>query len=96
MLGADKLASTYDFFKVAGEMAMEGLADNIKCPVFVGDFQQDTLCSRANRRSWRRRRVKRAHFKLFRNEDGAGAHCQVGAMQYLSQAIFDCFEKVIV
>lgn len=39
---------------------------------------------------------ERAHFKLFRNEDGAGAHCQVGAKQYLSQAIFDCFEKVIV
>ena len=73
---------------------VEDVVGQVQCPVFVGDAEED-LFWKGQARQVADALGDKATYHLFKSEDGAGEHCQVGASQVLAQTTLDWFEKVV-
>lgn len=91
-LWAFKTHSPSDFFTRTKEYNLEGVAEKIDMPVFVGDAEFDALFE------GQPQKVKDAigdKATLHRFEGVAGYHCQTGADQELSRTVFAWLNKTL-
>jgi pimeloyl-ACP methyl ester carboxylesterase len=84
-----RLAS--DVVRTSRKMTLDGIAEGIKCPVWVGDAENDLFFKGQPERVRDALGGKATYVKLTM-EDGAGYHCQAGALAVLNQKIFDWFD----
>ncbi|KAJ6442276.1 2,6-dihydropseudooxynicotine hydrolase [Purpureocillium lavendulum] len=73
--------------------SLEGVVDKIRCPVFVGDAENESFFP-GEAKKLADKLGRRATHHLFTAEDGAGEHCQVGASQLLNQVALDWLEDI--
>lgn len=75
---------------------LAGITQKIQCPVFIGDAESDIFFKgQPERLRDELGDEHRATYHRFTSEDAAGAHCQIGALTYLNQVLYDWFENVI-
>ena len=88
------LTSPSEYLDRTDLMTLEGIADGIKCPVWVGEAGDDEFfCGQPQK-------VKdalgdRATLVKLGMEDAAGHHCHVGAGVLMNQIVFDWFEDIV-
>jgi len=87
-------SSPYDWLNQLGAYSLDGLYDNITCPVFVGDGQDDIQVP-GQAQVVADALGDRATLYKFNNSLGAGQHCQLGAEPYLAQVTLDWFQGVL-
>lgn len=80
--------------KLAELTLQDGIAEQITCPVLVLDSDQDTNGKGQAQMLYDHLTCPKS-FYLFKDEDGAGLHCQVGATIYANQVIFDWLDKTL-
>lgn len=81
--------SYYDWFQQLGEFTIDGYAQNISVPIFVGGGDDDTQAGVQQAPDAAAMMGSEATFHLFRAEVGAGEHCQLGAESQLALASLD-------
>lgn len=74
---------------------MDGFAQNITAPVFVGDAQNDQFFPGQAKVLADKIGSKLATYHEFSTADGAGEHCSVGASVLANQVVLDWFEDVL-
>ncbi|KAI1376630.1 alpha/beta-hydrolase [Hypoxylon crocopeplum] len=84
-----------EFLEKAGKFSLEGVADRIKCPVFVGDAQDDMFFL-GQPQLVAEALGDKATLVTLTKEDGAGEHCHVGTSRYTSALMYDWFEEKMV
>ncbi|EHK41715.1 uncharacterized protein TrAtP1_011346 [Trichoderma atroviride] len=67
---------------------------NIKVPFFVADAEADDLMP-GQAKGVAEAVGEMATYHLFTTEDGAGAHCSIGAAVLQNQVVFDWFQEVV-
>ncbi|XWW96243.1 hypothetical protein V2A60_004216 [Cordyceps javanica] len=85
----------FDFATLIQKYTLDGVAEKIRQPIFIGDAELDQffpgqpqqLADAATSSS-----NKVIH--RFKADDGAGEHCSVGAAVYQNQVLYDWFEDV--
>ncbi|OJJ45194.1 hypothetical protein ASPZODRAFT_133827 [Penicilliopsis zonata CBS 506.65] len=85
--------SAYDWFQMVKPMALAGVIENVKCPVWVGEAANDIFFAEQPKKVADALGDK-ATFVVLTDADAAGNHCHVGAQSFLNQLIFDWFEDV--
>lgn len=86
--------SYYDWFRQLGEFTIDGYAQNISVPVFVGGGDDDTQAGLQQAPDAAAMMGSEATFHLFKAEVGAGEHCQLGAESQLALASLDWLADV--
>lgn len=81
------------FMKKTKPMTLEGLENNITCPVWVGWAEHDQFFE-GQPQQVKKALGDKAVLVKFTKEDSADHHCHVGATVLLAQRIFDWFEEV--
>ncbi|KAL7903405.1 Alpha/Beta hydrolase protein [Trichoderma sp. SZMC 28014] len=66
----------------------------IKVPFFVADAEDDDVMAR-EAKDVAEAVGENATYHLFETEDGAGAHCSIGAAVLQNQVVFDWFQEVV-
>ena len=87
--GVDKPS---EFILPFSEFTMEGVADRIACPTLVIDSNHDEGMKGEAEKLFNAL-VCPKDFILFTAEEGAGLHCQMGAMLLAHQRIFDWLDE---
>jgi len=80
------------FLLAYSDFSMEGVADKISCPTLVIDSENDTGMKGEPQRLYDALTCPK-EFILFTAEEGAGLHCQMGAMLLAHQRIFDWLDE---
>lgn len=83
-----------EFFRVNPLYSLAPVIDQVQCPVFVGDAEDD-LFFKGQPSKLTSALGKRAHYRFFSSEEAAGLHCQVGAAQLLNSETFDWLENTL-
>lgn len=86
--------SPSEFVLLYSEMTMEGRAGSITCPTLVIDSEDDDSFPGQPEELYDSLSCTK-DFMLFRAEEGAGEHCQMGAMFLSNQRIFDWLDQVL-
>ncbi|GJJ75475.1 hypothetical protein EMPS_07833 [Entomortierella parvispora] len=86
--------SPFEYYTLAQAYSLVGLTDKVKAPVFVGDAENDIYFP-GQAKSLAAHLGNKATLFEFKANDGAGAHCGVGANVYLNQVILDWFDGVL-
>ncbi len=89
--GVDKPS---EFILAFSEFTMEGVADRIACPTLVIDSDNDQSMKGEAERLYDAL-VCPKEFMLFTSQEGAGLHCQMGAMLLAHQRIFDWLDETL-
>lgn len=88
------MRSATEFVTEAQKYTLDEVVDKIQCPVFIGDAENDHFfpgeCKRLGDRLG-----NLATYHLFKNENAAGEHCQVGATQLMNQVAFDWYLQLL-
>ena len=79
-----------DFVEKTRGMSLEGIAHQVKCPVWVG-CAADDLFFQGQPEMLRDALGDRATYRRLTAKDGAGNHCHVGAMALVNGYILDWF-----
>ena len=87
--------SPTDFLEKLRPYNMKGYADKIKCPVLVVDSKNDTDMPGQARQLYNALKCPKTYL-LFTNEEGAGDHCQMGAMMISDEKILNWLENTLV
>ncbi len=82
------------FLLAFSEYSMAGVADRISCPTLVIDSDNDTSMKGEAQRLYDALTCPK-DFILFTKEEGAGLHCQMGAMLLAHQRIFDWLNETL-
>jgi len=82
------------FLLAFSEYSMAGVAEQISCPTLVIDSDNDTSMKGEAQRLYDSLTCPK-DFILFTTEEGAGLHCQMGAMLLAHQHIFDWLDEVL-
>ncbi|MBN2025229.1 MAG: alpha/beta hydrolase [Actinobacteria bacterium] len=82
------------FLLAFSEYSMAGVADKIDCPTLVIDSDNDTSMKGEAQRLYDALTCPK-DFILFTTEEGAGLHCQMGAMLLAHQHIFDWLDETL-
>jgi alpha/beta superfamily hydrolase len=88
------LPSPTDWVTETQKYTLDAVVDGIQCPVFVGDGESEHFFP-GEAKQLAARLGDRATYHQFKNVDGAGDHCQVGATQLMNQVVFDWFHQLI-
>ncbi|KIW11197.1 hypothetical protein PV08_10497 [Exophiala spinifera] len=83
--------STYEVLQRAKKMTLEGIAGNIQCPTFVGDAQHDIFVEADQPQMVAEALGEKATWRKFTAEEGADAHCHVGATAFVNQVVLKWF-----
>lgn len=89
-----KADSPSDFLYAFSRFSMQGVAEKISCPTLVIDSDNDTSMKGEARRLYDALTCPK-EFMLFTTEEGAGLHCQMGAMLLAHQRIFDWLDETL-
>ncbi|RJP35747.1 MAG: alpha/beta fold hydrolase [Actinobacteria bacterium] len=89
--GVDKPSA---FLLAFSQYSMAGVADRISCPTLVIDSDNDTSMKGEPQRLYDALTCPK-DFILFTTEEGAGLHCQMGAMLLAHQRIFDWLDETL-
>ena len=81
------------FLLAYSQYSMQGVADKISCPTLIIDSDNDTSMKGEPQRLYDALACPR-EFILFTSEEGAGLHCQMGAMLLAHQRIFDWLDEI--
>ena len=82
------------FLLAFSEYSMAGVAEQISCPTLVIDSDNDTSMKGEARRLYDALSCPK-DFMLFTTQEGAGLHCQMGAMLLAHQRIFDWLDETL-
>ena len=82
------------FLLAFSEYSMAGVAEQISCPTLVIDSDNDTSMKGEARRLYDALACPK-DFMLFTTQEGAGLHCQMGAMLLAHQRIFDWLDETL-
>jgi pimeloyl-ACP methyl ester carboxylesterase len=85
--------SPSEFILKYSEMTMDGHAANISCPTLVIDSESDDTLKGQPQELYDHLTCPK-EFMLFTDEEGAGEHCQMGALLLSHQRIFDWLDQV--
>lgn len=86
--------SPSEFLLKYSEMTIEGHADKITCPTLVIDSQSDDGFPGQPEELYASLTCPK-EFMIFTAEEGAGEHCQMGALLLSHQRIFDWLDQVL-
>jgi len=89
--GVDKPSA---FLVAFSQYSMAGVAEQISCPTLVIDSDNDTSMKGEAQRLYDALTCPK-DFILFTTEEGAGLHCQMGAMLLAHQHIFDWLDETL-
>ncbi|KAM0738231.1 hypothetical protein ACQRIT_007423 [Beauveria bassiana] len=85
----------FDFFTLVQQYTLDGVADKIKQPLFVGDAELDQFFpGQAQKLAEAATSSSSKVLHRFEAANGAGEHCSVGAAVYQNQILYDWFEDV--
>ena len=79
------------FFDAIRPWTLDGVIDKVECPAYIGAAEGD-IFFKGQPEKVAKALGKQAHYRLYTNAEGAGAHCQVGAAVLLNDEIFDWLE----
>ncbi|KAF7553325.1 hypothetical protein G7Z17_g3710 [Cylindrodendrum hubeiense] len=86
--------SATKWMELTKAMTLEGIADNIQCPVWVGEAEADQFFL-GQPEKVRDALGDKATYVVLTSKDSAENHCHVGAQVFLNQLVFDWFEDII-
>ncbi|OAA73086.1 dipeptidyl aminopeptidase/acylaminoacyl-peptidase related protein [Akanthomyces lecanii RCEF 1005] len=85
----------FDFATLVQKYTLEGVADKIKQPIFVGDAELDQFFpGQAQQLADGATGSSNKVIHYFKADEGAGEHCSAGAAVYQNQVLYDWFEDV--
>lgn len=84
----------YEAAQRSMKMSLDGVADKIKMPAFIGEAQHDQFFLGQPAKVAQAIGTNATLFP-FTDEQAAGAHCQTGAGVYLVQTVMEWFARVI-
>ncbi|KAF2096263.1 alpha/beta-hydrolase [Rhizodiscina lignyota] len=88
-------ADAYDWYAKAGTIFLdEKKLQQIRCPVFVGSGQDDTVAGYGMPEQMARWLGDKAYYHLSKTNIGAGEHCAIGAEPQLSMVTLDWLADV--
>jgi pimeloyl-ACP methyl ester carboxylesterase len=87
-----KVEDPSQFFLEYSKFDMSGVAGNITCPTLIVDSDNDTGMKGEAPKLYDALTCPK-EFMLFTSEEGAGLHCQMGAMLLAHQRIFDWLDE---
>lgn len=87
-------AKAVEFLERTKPMTLEGIADKVSCPVWVGNATEDQFFLGQPEMVKQALGERGTHGKLGA-EDAAGYHCHVGAGVFMNQVVFDWFGDVV-
>ena len=73
---------------------LKDVIDKVKCPVFVGDAEED-LFFKGQPEKIAAALGNKGHHRQFTTAEGAGMHCQVGAAALMNAEVFDWLEETM-
>jgi dienelactone hydrolase len=85
--------SCYDLLVASKAFTLDGFVQDVKCKVFVGDAENDHFFDGQPELMAKALGDKATYF-MFKNEDGAGEHCHIGAAVRMNAIMFDWLIKV--
>lgn len=85
--------SPVDLLKQWQYYNLEGIAQNIKCPTYVLDAENEQYSTGQAKILFQKLTCPK-DFYLFTNSEGAGEHCAAGALTLFHQKVFDWLEMV--
>lgn len=94
-LWAFKVRTRAELLERMARFSLVGVAEKIRCPVFVGDAADD-MFFKGQPQVMAEVLGERATVVTFTGEDGAGEHCHVGTSRYSSQVMYEWFEEKVV
>lgn len=83
-----------DFVRALALYTLDGIADKIDCPTLVLDAENDQFFA-GQAEALRDALTAPVTYHRFREADGAGEHCQDGAMTALHQTVFDWLDSTL-
>ncbi|WP_410594259.1 alpha/beta hydrolase family protein [Amycolatopsis sp. lyj-23] len=87
-------ASFEELAEASKAYTMAGIADRITCPTLVLDAENDVFFAGQPQRVFDELTCEK-ELILFREDEGAGEHCQEGALSLFSQRTFDWLDTVL-
>ncbi|KAM3509214.1 hypothetical protein MY11210_006397 [Beauveria gryllotalpidicola] len=85
----------FDFATLVQRYTLDGVADKIKQPIFVGDAELDQFFpGQAQKLADAATSSSNKVIHYFKAANGAGEHCSVGAAVYQNQVVYDWFEDI--
>ncbi|CAJ2503103.1 Uu.00g104970.m01.CDS01 [Anthostomella pinea] len=91
---AFNVPTPYEWISRAQNYTLDGIAGDIKVPVFVGESQDDDNLP-GQPKALADALGDLATYHLFESVDGAGLHCAVGASVLANQVVLDWFEDIV-
>ncbi len=88
------VATPVDYLRALAPYTLDGLAGNISCPTLVLDAENDQFFA-GQAEALRDALTAPVTYHRFAEADGAGEHCQDGAMSTLHQVVFDWLDKTL-
>ncbi|EHY53831.1 hypothetical protein HRR83_004477 [Exophiala dermatitidis] len=90
------LAPPFEALQTAKKMTLEGIVDQIQCPVFVADAERDIFVVKKPQAQILADALgSRATYVKFTEKESAEAHCHVGATVYLNQVLVGWLRRVL-
>lgn len=87
-----KAATPSEFLLKYSLLTMSGFADKITCPTLVIDSESDHMLAGQPEKLYENLKSEKT-FILFKADEGAGEHCQEGAVSLSNQRIFDWLDE---
>ena len=89
-----KAKSGSDFEEKSENWILKDVIDKVRCPVFVGDAEED-LFFKGQPEKIAAVLGDKGHHRRFTTSEGAGMHYQVGAAALLNGEVFDWLEETM-
>lgn len=86
--------SIEELFKKTQDYTLNGVADKIECPVLVGEAANDGFFKGQPAMLYQALKSDKTLLK-FDSEDGAEEHCQMGALNYYNQRVFEWVDSIL-
>lgn len=88
-----RVSTSSAFFEAVKGMTLDGVADKVKCPVWLGKAEHDEFFQGQPEKAKEALGDKGKLVELTM-DDAAGHHCHLGATVLLNQVIYDWFDEV--
>lgn len=88
-----KAANPSEFIIKYSALTMNGSADKIQCPTLICDSESDDLMPRQAKELYEHLKCPKKYM-LFTSNEGAGEHCQMGAISLSNQRILDWLDEI--
>lgn len=83
----------WEYFKMFQAYSLAGLAQNIQCPTFVAEAENDRR--RGGGKDLYNALQCPKEYVLFKASEGAGEHCEAGAREVFFQKMFDWLDPIV-